>query len=237
MSELPAQERIILAIDTSDIDEAERLASIAYDLGARFVKLGLELSSATSWNYCSDLAASYELDWVADAKLHDIPNTTAAAVKNIKKLDHPPFGITMHTTSGHESMKAAQEEAGVIKMLGVTVLTSISKEEAAELYRQQLDMKVPELAEDAVRAGLQGIVCSPLEIGAIKSKPETANLFAMVPGVRSHGASSNDQSRVSTPGDAIRAGADLLVIGRQITKADDPSRAYKEIVKEIEAAI
>ena len=149
MAELPARERIILAVDTSREADAERLVQVAKYAGARFVKLGLELSSATSWQYCSDLAGRNGLDWVADAKLDDIPNTVVGAVKNIKGLEHRPFGITMHTTSGRESMRTAQEEAEEIKMLGVTVLTSIKDDEALELYGVPTRQKVIELARSA----------------------------------------------------------------------------------------
>lgn len=237
MAELPARERVILAIDTSEEADAERLASVAQDAGARFVKLGLELSSATSWQYCSELAASHELDWVADAKLDDIPNTVAKTVKNIKGLEHPPFGITMHATSGIEAMRAAQEEAGVTKMLGVTVLTSFDEKEAESLYHVPVRQKVMELARDAVAAGAQGVVSSPREVGMIKSDPQTQQLFAMIPSIRSASAELQDQSRVATPSAAIRDGADLLVIGRQVTQAESPPEAYEQVVKEIEGAL
>lgn len=237
MAELPARERIILAIDTSREEDAERLATVAQEAGARFVKLGLELSSATSWRYCSELAASHGLDWVADAKLDDIPNTVVGAVKNIKALEHKPFGITMHTTAGIEAMRTAQEEAEEIKMLGVTVLTSISDEECERiLFGAPARQKVMDLAEAASSAGLKGVVSSPKEVGMIKSNEATRGLFAMIPGTRSADAEVQDQARVGTPAAAIKDGADLLVIGRQITQAEDPAQAYEALVAEIEAA-
>lgn len=232
-----ARERIILAIDTSSKDDAERLARIAREAGARSVKLGLELSSATSWAYCSDLASRNELAWVADAKLDDISNTVAGAVRNIGSLEYPPFAITMHTTAGREAMHAAQQEAEAIMMLGVTVLTSIKDAEAIQLFGRRTDIVVPELARAAMAAGLKGVVASPLEVGAIKQDPATSGLFAMIPGVRSVSADKQDQNRVSTPEAAIRAGADLLVIGRQITQADDPAAAYEAVVIEVERAL
>jgi len=235
MAELSAAERIILAVDTSSTGEAERLVRVAQEAGAQFVKLGLEISSATSWRFCSELAGNYGLDWVADAKLDDIPNTVVGAVKNIKGLDHPPFGITMHTTAGIEAMRAAQEEAEEIKMLGVTVLTSISDEECERiLFGVPARQKVIELAEAAASAGLKGIVSSPKEVGMIKSIDATKNLFAMIPGTRSTTADVQDQARVGTPAAAIGDGADLLVIGRQVTKAENPAHAFSELVQEIE---
>lgn len=235
--ELSPPERIILAIDTSTEAETERLVGVAKEAGARFVKLGLELSTATSWRYCSELAAENNLDWVADAKLHDIPNTVAGAVKNIANLDHPPFGITMHTASGNKAMETAQEEAGDIVMFGVTVLTSIDAEEVRRIYKTaSASGKVFELATDAATAGLKGVVCAPLEVGGIKRYAGTKDLLAMIPGTRSAGAAVQDQARVATPGSAIKNGADLLVIGRQITKADEPAEAFESLIKEIEEA-
>jgi orotidine-5'-phosphate decarboxylase len=237
MPKLSARERIILSVDTSRKQDAERLVGMAQEAGARFVKLGLELQTAESWLYCARLAGRHGLDWVADAKLDDIPNTVAGAVRNIANLAHPPFGITMHTTAGQEAMRAAQQAAGDIKMLGVTVLTSIGDEESQRLFGAAANIKVPELAKSAVAAGLRGIVCSPLEVGAIKSDPTTAGLFAMIPGTRSQSAEHGDQARVGTPAAAIRDGADLLVVGRQITRAEDPALAYAALVAEIEGAL
>ncbi len=237
MTELPACERIILAIDTSREEDAVRLATVAKEAGARFIKLGLELSSATSWRHCSELAATNGLDWVADAKLDDIPNTVAKTVKNIKALEHQPFGITMHTTAGGDAMRAAQEEAEHITMLGVTVLTSIEDAEVWDMYGNSSDEVVQNLALKASVAGLRGIVCSPLEVDLIKSNPNTKDLFAMIPGTRSATVDTQDQARISTPSAAIRDGADLLVIGRQITQAADPAHAYEELVAEIEEAL
>ena len=237
MSELSARERIILSVDTSNEAQAEKLARVAQQSGARFIKMGLELSTARSWDYCAELAARHGLDWVADAKIDDIPKTVEAAVRNIAALSHPPFGITMHTTAGEQAMRAAQEAAGNIKMLGVTVLTSITDDEAERLFGAAADTKVPELARIAAAAGIGGIVCSPLEVGAIKGDPATAGLFAMIPGTRSENADHGDQARVTTPAAAIRDGADLLVIGRQITQAEDPALAYAQLVAEIEGAM
>jgi orotidine-5'-phosphate decarboxylase len=245
MAGLLARERIILAVDVSGEEDAERLVAIARQAGARFVKFGLELSSAASWRHCAQLAASYGLDWVADAKLDDIPRTVVAAVANIKRLEHPPCGITMHTTAGSEAMRLAQDEAGDINMLGVTVLTSIGAtvddgedlSEGERIFHVPVRQEVMELARDAARAGMAGVVCSPREVGMIKADPETRGLFAMIPGSRSADVDAQDQARVGTPAAAIRDGADLLVVGRQITQSGDPLRAYEELVSEIESAL
>ena len=244
------KERIILAIDTSEESQARHLIQVARGAGAQYVKMGLELGSAIGWRLCSELAAEAGIDWVADAKLCDIPNTVAQTVGNLTRYDHPPFGITMHATSGRESMRQAQEVAGDIKMLGVTVLTSFSEREVEEMFydvsigsKQEIsgnaltEAKVLQLARIAVESGLKGLVCSPLEVGTVKADPETKHLFAMVPGTRSPGADSHDQSRRATPAEAIRDGADLLVIGRQITKADNPVLAYDRLIEELVLAV
>jgi orotidine-5'-phosphate decarboxylase len=229
-------ERIILAIDTSNTKKAEKLANLAAKVGARFIKFGLELSSAVSWEFCSKLAKKHNLRWVADAKLDDIPNTVEKAVLNLKSLSYPPFGITMHTTAGFESMRLAQSAAGEIIMFGVTVLTSISDDEAKTIYNESISTKVVQLAKMAKQAGLKGVVASPREVGAIKKDSNTKDLFAMIPGTRSASADTNDQKRITTPAQAIKDGADLLVIGRQITQANNPAQAYNDLIKEIEAA-
>ncbi len=244
---LSPTERVILAVDVSTEQDADRLVSLAQQAGARFVKLGLELSSATSWGYCSDLAKSHGINWVADAKLDDIGNTTVKTARNIANKPHPPFGITIHTNSAEETLRNAQQEVGDILMLGVTELTDVPEEETEATYR----VFVPEINEyrsmtreelviaratKAARAGLRGVVASPKEVGVIKSVEATSGLFAMIPATRSPGVDSNEQANVGTPTAAIRDGANLLVIGREITNAEDPAAAFQNIVRQIEAA-
>lgn len=235
--ELSTKERLVLAIDTSDEQNAQRLSTVAREAGAKFVKFGLELSSTTSWGYCSELAAKNNLDWIADAKLNDIPNTTAQTVQNISNLDYPPYGITIHTTSGKESMQAAQDTSENTTLFGVTILSSISLAEAARVYRVPMRQKVYELAKDAASAGLKGVVVSPMEVGLIKRDPDTRDLLTLVPGIRSPEAVSYDQFRISTPVAALNDGADLLVIGRQVTLARDPSTAFQTLVEEIQNSL
>ncbi len=234
---LGAAERIILAVDTAQARDADRLTGIAQDSGARYVKFGLQALFALGLRDCAALAEGHGLEWVADAKLHDIPKTVASAVDNFADLGYPPFGITIHTSAGEAAMKLAQQRAGTIKMLGVTVLTSIQNGESLRIFRASAQTKALELAYDAARAGLKGVVASPLEIGAIKSDDQTQHLFAMIPSTRSFGVSHGDQERVATPGEAIRNGADLLVIGRQITGAENPTVAYASLVSEIDDAL
>jgi len=249
--ELLDTQRVVTAVDTSDLGRARELAQVAAHSGASIIKEGLEVSSApgSSWGALSQVAAEAGLDWVADTKADDISNTIAGFMSNVLALDHPPVAITMHTHAGFDSMRAAQElaeEKGVV-MLGVTELTSIKEGE----LRRQLDFVLAKLgldpipfmtegvrkamvhmrANEAALAGLGGLVASAKELAdPIKSDPNIAGKFTMIPGTRSPGVDANDQSNVETPEFAIANGADLLVIGREITGSPDPEAAFKNVV-------
>jgi orotidine-5'-phosphate decarboxylase len=252
--ELPAEQRVILAVDTSELGRARELVEIAREAGASLVKLGLQVSSApgSSWEVCSAIAAEAGIDWVADTKSGDISNTTGEFFGNILRLDHPPAAITMLIPSGIESMRVAQDtadEKGIV-ILGVTELTSIKEEELRETYADMLaELGVEEIPEDidfrkllvrmharrAAKAGLKGLVASPKElVDPIKKDPDTADKFTMVPGVRSEGEAAHDQQNVDTPYQATVNDADSLVIGRQITGNPDPIEAFRRVVKEIQ---
>jgi len=239
--ELAPEQRIIGAIDTSDITEAHRLLTILAGAGAAFVKLGLEASTrlepeTDGWRRCSILADTYGMEWVADAKLYDISNTVEKTVSNIINAGpKPPVGLTIATRSGIDSMRLAQEVANEKKttMLGVTVLTSHSAEEVLEYEGKTPREVVWNEARRAVAAGIGGVVCSGQEVGMLKNLARTRGLFTMIPGTRSTDAETHDQKRSVTPTEAIADGADLLVIGRQITKAEDPAAAFAALVEEI----
>lgn len=256
---LAAPERVILAVDTSDPNRAVQLMTMARQSGAVAVKLGLELITATSPEACADMAAEAGLSWVADQKIDDIPNTTAKTVGNYTRLSHPPLGITIHTTSGIDSMRKAQEAAadtGIV-MLGVTELTSNKEAQLRKRYEfifqelgHELQIKEPAdepvlrrvlvhaLARDAAEAGLGGLVASAKElVDPIKSDPLTAERITMIPGTRSSGAESHDQQNTETPKSAIVSGADFLVIGRQVTEAEDMAAALEAVVAEVQEGI
>ncbi len=237
---LAAAERVILAIDTSEEAQARQLAEVAAGAGATMVKMGLEISSATSWRKCSKIAASEGLGWIADAKIDDISNTTAGIVTNLAALDHPPVGITIHTNSGIDSMLAAQEiaaEAG-ITMLAVTHLTSIEDAETKLTYGFLRKTLVKRRALRAAQVGIPALVASPKEIRRpIKNTAELAGMITMIPGTRSVNAETHDQKKIETPFNAILDGADLLVIGRQVTEAKKPKKAFKLVVNEIDLAL
>ncbi len=231
----PADQRSILAVDTSERKQARNLVAIARDAGAPIVKLGLQLSSAESWKWCGKLASRYDRDWVADAKIDDIPTTTKGIVRNLLALDHPPVGITIHTNSGVDSMRAAQElaEEADVTMLGVTHLTSIDDAESELTYGFLRKTLVARRTNDAIRGGIGGLISSAREVGAVANDPRSAHLVTMIPGTRSLSADAHDQKAIVTPEQAMIDGADFLVLGRQVTKALDPAAELAAINQEI----
>jgi orotidine-5'-phosphate decarboxylase len=180
--------------------------------------------------------ADLGFDIFLDLKYHDIPNTVAHAVAAAVRLPRVRL-MTLHASGGLAVMRAAREAAGSKKnrpaLLGVTVLTSFDAATLREIGMEgSLGSQVVALARLAKTAGLDGVVCSALEAPAVRRElgPE---FKILVPGVRPATAATNDQSRVATPGDAVRAGADYLVVGRPITAAANPRAAALEIVAEI----
>ena len=178
-------------------------------------------------------------DIFLDLKFHDIPNTVAHAVAAAVRLPRVRL-MTLHASSGLAVMRAAREAAGTKKnrpaLLAVTVLTSFDEPTLREIGMEgSLGSRVVALARLARTAGMDGVVCSALEAPAVR-REFGPDFKILVPGVRPASAATNDQSRIATPGDAVRAGADYLVIGRPITAAKDPRAAALEIVAEIAGA-
>lgn len=179
-----------------------------------------------------------------DLKLHDIPNTVARAVTEAARLQVSL--LTLHTLGGAKMMRAAAESAresaeirGVTppRLLGVTILTSMDQAQAEGVgLSGPIEKLVLNLTRLAVSSGLDGIVCSPLELDTLASE-RPGDLFFVTPGIRPSGADVNDQSRITTPGQAVAKGARHLVVGRPITQADNPAEAADRIVEEITGAI
>ncbi len=174
---------------------------------------------------------------MVDSKLHDIPNT----VKNriIKYAKYKPEFITVHASGGIEMMRMAAMNSSESAILAVTVLTSLGGEECNINLGGSVKAKVLQYAHNAVLAGVHGIVCSPNELEFLSKFPELKSLIKVTPGIRPkwHFDPKDDQSRVTTPADAARMGADYLVIGRPIVEADNPVEAVKKIQEEISNAI
>lgn len=179
-----------------------------------------------------------------DLKLHDIPNTVGGAAAAAARSG--AFLLNVHAAGGEEMMREgacrardAARAAGRAepRVIAVTVLTSLDAATLAAIGFSGLPGEIAvRLARLAKSAGLDGVVCSPEEIAAIREACGS-EFFLVVPGIRPAGSAPGDQKRVATPADAIRAGADLLVVGRPITRAPDPVRAANEILDEIAAAL
>jgi orotidine-5'-phosphate decarboxylase len=203
----------------------------------RWVKVGLEMYTACGPDAVREIA-DLGFKVFLDLKLHDIPNTVAKAVESAAKL---PIGmLTLHTCGGREMMqwavKAQQQHKPDLLLLGVTVLTSMSAPGLAETgVAAAPDQQVVRLGRLAAEAGLRGLVCSPLEIAPLRAVLP-AEVALVTPGIRPRDAKADDQTRIMTPADAVRAGANFLVVGRPIFKAPDPVAAAKSILAEIAAA-
>ena len=216
---------IFVAIDTGDLARARDIARAVQGV-AGGIKLGLEFFAANGPAGVSELG-EFGLPVFLDLKLHDIPNTVAKAVQALRPLE--PAILTVHAGGGLAMLENARAAASpTTKVVAVTVLTSLDEKDlAAAGVRGSPADQVERLAGLAKSAGLDGIVCSGEEVGAIrKAWPEG---FFVVPGVRPKDGGAADQKRVVTPRAAIDGGASILVIGRPITEADDPSAAVRAI--------
>lgn len=234
------KDRIIVALDVDSPDKAmELVEKLSGKVGA--YKVGLELVTSAGPGMV-DLLRSAGADRIFyDCKFHDIPNTVSGAARSAARLGVWMFNV--HCSGGSAMMKAAaeaaREQAERLKVkpplvMGVTVLTSIDQ----QAMETELGIDVPvvdhvvHLATLAKKSGLDGVVASPLETERIRQACGPGFLI-VTPGVRPAEAEMADQKRVLTPGEAIKRGADYLVIGRPITKADDPAAAAAKIAREI----
>ena len=223
---------LIIALD---VDHAEQAFALVEQIGpaAEFYKVGMELYAAGGMD-CVRRIHDLGKKVFLDLKLYDIGETVKRATKQICNSSAPNF-LTVH---GSKSvMKAAVEGRGsaATQLLAVTVLTSFDQEDLTDLgYASSISDLVELRVHNAVASGIDGVVCSPLEVKRVREIGGPA-LKLITPGVRSAGSSAGDQKRVATPSEAMRSGADYLVIGRQVTRAENPRRACEEILAEIEA--
>jgi len=238
----PGSERIIVALDTPEVAQAVRwVEQLAGTVGA--FKVGLEFLHAAGPEGVRAVQAAGAGRVFIDGKFSDIPNTVAGAVRSTCALN--PWLVNVHAMAGPAAMRAAYEAAqecaranGAPRplLLAVTVLTSLDRDALRAIgVGAEVQDTVVRLALLAREAGLDGVVASPLEIQAIREVCGDGFLI-VTPGVRPAGGATHDQSRVATPGAAIRAGADYLVLGRAITAAADPRAAAESIAAEIAAA-
>ena len=226
-----AKEKIIVALDVPNLASA---VSLVDELGETisWVKVGLQLFTAEGPSIVHAMKTR-GLKVFLDLKFHDIPHTAHEAVCSAVALG---VGMaTIHLSGGSQMVRSAVEacQNSSLLVLGVTVLTSLDDDQLNEIGIQRTaEQQVLELVALGQRCGLRGVVCSPLEIAAVRSKFGNP-LTIVTPGVRPSDSSIDDQRRVMTPADALRAGADFLVIGRPITAAASPHQAAARIAHEI----
>ncbi|MEG0397683.1 MAG: orotidine-5'-phosphate decarboxylase, partial [Cetobacterium sp.] len=232
------RDRMIIALDYSNPEDAKKMVEVLGDT-ATFYKVGLELflnSKGELVDYLTNKGKKVFLD----LKFHDIPNTTTMA--SIFAAKRNTFMFNVHASGGKKMMASVVKEAKKINpetlAIAVTVLTSFSEAEVEETFRSTLSLK--ELAENwaklAKDAGMDGIVSSPWEAKSIKEICGE-DFKTICPGVRPRWSASNDQERIMTPKDAILNGCDYLVIGRPVTKHENPVVAAQLVLAEIEEGL
>jgi orotidine-5'-phosphate decarboxylase len=225
---------ICVALDTPELPRALELAKLLHG-HVGMLKIGMEFFYAHGAMGYEALGAA-GIPIFLDMKLHDIPNTVAQGLRSLLKLAPAPTITNVHATGGLDMMKAARDAVGPeTKLIAVTILTSLSNEDmwAAGFARdQKTDDQALGLAELTHLAGLDGVVCSPLDLQAIRTKLPR-KFLTVVPGIRPADISAHDQKRVATPKSAMDAGADVLVIGRAITGAADPALAAQSILESL----
>jgi orotidine-5'-phosphate decarboxylase len=215
-----------------DFESAAQARALIERLGDRisFYKVGLELYAAAGMDFVRELAAGGK-DVFLDLKLYDIGETVKRAVARIAA-----GGVRFTTVHGSRAvMRAALEgRAGSpLKLLAVTVLTSFDQDDLADLgYPCPVRDLVALRVRKAVESGIDGIVCSPIEARLVREIAGPGAIL-VTPGVRSAGAGKGDQKRVATPAEALRDGANYLVIGRQITRAADPAAEADRLLSEL----
>jgi orotidine-5'-phosphate decarboxylase len=233
MGDSNAKSRIALALDVPDLDAAKHLIEQTHASIGVF-KVGLELFTAEG---PSAVRAVHDAgaDCFLDLKLHDIPATMGRSVERASAMG--VAFLTVHAAAGSESLRAASERAGATDLLAVTVLTSLDSAALRAIgLRGDPKTAADRLARLAWDSGVRGFVTSPLESAELRTAlgPDA---FIVTPGIRPAGAVVGDQKRVTTPAEAIRTGANLLVIGRPIRDATDPSEAARAVLEQVEAAL
>jgi orotidine-5'-phosphate decarboxylase len=225
--------KIIVAIDLSNLNKAIRLAKkiknevYAFKIGHEFFyNFGID-GYKKIYKICPRI--------FLDLKLHDIPNTVTKGLTAISKLK--PIFTTIHISGGDKMQKVSKiKNYKKMKVLGVTILTSLDKEQTLKYYKEKnIDMLVTKFARYAKNNNLNGLVCSPLEIAVVR-KAIGNKMTLVVPGIRLENKSKNkkdDQKRTLTPKEAIKLGADYLVIGRPIVESQNPLETIKSINQSI----
>lgn len=225
---------LIIALDVPDADAAlQVVGSLPSEVS--FYKVGLELFSSAGPPVLQELRNRNKRIFL-DLKLHDIPRTVERAVTSLTR-----YGVdllTLHASGGRAMMQAAAKAAkgSGLRLIAVTTLTSLAEEDYADLgISRTLTAQALALGDLAIESGIDGLVTSAQEVGALRQHLGEGPLL-VTPGIRPAGGDAGDQKRVATPEKAVRDGATHLVVGRPILQADDPAAAAREILAEIQAA-
>jgi orotidine-5'-phosphate decarboxylase len=229
LTPLAPRDRLIIALDMSDVSDASRLVERVGD-SAVFYKVGMELAYGGGLPLVSALARAGKQVFL-DLKLHDIPNTVERATAQAAKLG-AKF-LTVHAYPQTMRAAVAGAKGSGMQILAVTVLTSYDDADLLDaVYRFGVVETVRRRAEQALELGVDGLVASAEEAAMVRDTVG-AKLILVIPGIRPAGGTVGDQKRVATPAQAIRNGADYLVVGRPVTQAPDPRAAAEAIVAEI----
>lgn len=224
----------MVALDFPSREEAFALVDALGDAGD-FYKVGLELYTRAGPEVVEALRNRGKRVFL-DLKLHDIPNTVAAAARAAADLGVDL--LTVHAAGGPAMLEAAARAAeGGPRLVAVTLLTSLSPDDVEAVWGRpilSLRDEVVRLATQAADAGVRGVVASVLEVEAIK-RAVGRDVFVVTPGIRPAGGEPGDQARIATPAEAVRAGADVLVVGRPVREAPDPAAALAAIRRAAEA--
>lgn len=234
MTRLAPKNPVLTAIDTNDLAAARSLASDIQNLTGA-IKLGKEFFTSFGPQGILEVVGS-DIPLFLDLKFHDIPNTVAGAVRAATKMLAPNM-MTVHASGGPAMIRAATDAASEFDaapwILAVTVLTSMDDADLkATGVADKTAAQVRRLARLAQENGADGVICSPLEITAIRAECGP-DFKLVVPGIRPAGSDHGDQKRVKTPAEALSDGADCLVIGRPINAADNPSAALTAILESL----
>jgi orotidine-5'-phosphate decarboxylase len=239
---VPAKDRLIIALDVETPVEARMIFAALKDYAGMF-KIGSQLFTAAGPAIVREIIEGGARVFL-DLKFHDIPNTVARAGVEAARLGVSIFNV--HAMGGREMMRrtvsevqeaSAHEDFPRPAIIAVTALTSADATTLAEIgLSSSVEQQVENLARMAAECDMDGVVASPREVSIVRSAVERTNFLVVTPGVRPAGAGHGDQKRVMTPGEAIRAGADYLVIGRPILQAPDMARAAEKIIDEIKTA-
>lgn len=245
------KDRIIVALDVDSIDKAQDLAE-KLDPHVGGFKIGLELITTmpgliiggpeSEAQALANFGRIRLFFWTLnmssvfwDGKFDDIPNTVGGAAKAVAKMNVKMFNV--HASAGIDAMMEAVANKGQSLVLAVTVLTSREENDGNQTFGGPTKAKVLQFAREAMLAGCDGVVCSPQELALLGKRKELRGLLKVTPGIRAIDAPADDQKRTMSAAEAIKAGADYLVIGRPITTAKDPARAATQFANEIAEAL